>query len=147
MTPRRTRKLMAEINVVPYIDVMLVLLIIFMVTAPLLTQGVKVELPETDGAEAIDPDPTVIVLSVEPTGAMYLNLGDPNLALAPERVVELVGAAIRREPGRPVLVKADRAVPYGRVVEGMVLLQQAGAKKVGFVTQPVQPEARGAGAR
>ena len=147
MTPRRTRKLMGEINVVPYIDVMLVLLIIFMVTAPLLTQGVKVELPETDGAEAIDPDPTVIVLSVEPTGAMYLNLGDPKLALAPERVVELVGAAIRREPGRPVLVKADRAVPYGRVVEGMVLLQQAGARKVGFVTQPVQPEARGAGAR
>ena len=147
MTPRRTRKLMSEINVVPYIDVMLVLLIIFMVTAPLLSQGVKVELPETDGAEAIDPEPTMIVLSVEPTGQMYLNLGDPEVALPPERVVELVAAAMRREPGRPVLVKADRAVPYGRVVEGMVLLQQAGARKVGFVTQPVQSDARGAGAR
>ena len=147
MTPRRTRKLMSEINVVPYIDVMLVLLIIFMVTAPLLSQGVKVELPETDGAEAIDPEPTMIVLSVEPTGQMYLNLGDPEVALPPERVVELVAAAMRQEPGRPVLVKADRAVPYGRVVEGMVLLQQAGARKVGFVTQPVQSEAREAGAR
>jgi biopolymer transport protein TolR len=147
MTPRRTRKLMSEINVVPYIDVMLVLLIIFMVTAPLLSQGVKVELPETDGAEAIDPEPTMIVLSVEPTGQMYLNLGDPEVALPPERVVELVAAAMRREPDRPVLVKADRAVPYGRVVEGMVLLQQAGARKVGFVTQPVQSDAREAGAR
>ena len=147
MTPRRTRKLMSEINVVPSIDVMLVLLIIFMVTAPLLSQGVKVELPETDGAEAIDPDPMMIVLSVEPTGQMYLNLGDPEVALPPERVVELVAAAMRREPGRPVLVKADRAVPYGRVVEGMVLLQQAGARKVGFVTQPVQSDAREAGAR
>jgi biopolymer transport protein TolR len=138
---------MSEINVVPYIDVMLVLLIIFMVTAPLLSQGVKVELPETDGAEAIDSEPTMIVLSVEPTGQMYLNLGDPKVALPPERVVELVAAAMRREPGRPVLVKADRAVPYGRVVEGMVLLQQAGARKVGFVTQPVQSDAREAGAR
>jgi biopolymer transport protein TolR len=138
---------MGEINVVPYIDVMLVLLIIFMVTAPLLSQGVKVELPETDGAEAIDPDPAVIVLSVEPTGEMYLNLGDPDAPLPGERVVELVSAAMRREPGRPVLVKADRAVPYGRVVEGMVLLQQAGARKVGFVTQPVQPDVREAGAR
>jgi biopolymer transport protein TolR len=145
MTPRRTRKLMGEINVVPYIDVMLVLLIIFMVTAPLLSQGVKVELPETDGAEAIDPDPAVIVLSVEPAGQMYLNLGDPDAPLPAERVVELVSAAMRREPGRPVLVKADRAVPYGRVVEGMVLLQQAGARKVGFVTQPVQSDVRGAG--
>ena len=147
MTPRRTRKLMSEINVVPYIDVMLVLLIIFMVTAPLLSQGVKVELPETDGAEPIDSVPTMIVLSVEPTGQMYLNLGDPEVALPPELVVELVATAMRREPGRPVLVKADRAVPYGRVVEGMVLLQQAGARKVGFVTQPVQSDARGAGAR
>jgi len=138
---------MAEINVVPYIDVMLVLLIIFMVTAPLLSQGVKVELPETDGAAPIPQDPEMIVLSVEPTGKMYLNLGDPDVALSPERVVELVATAMRREPGRPVLVKADKAVPYGRVVEGMVLLQQAGARKVGFVTQPVQSDARGDRAR
>jgi biopolymer transport protein TolR len=78
---------------------------------------------------------------------MYLNLGDPDAPLPAERVVELVSAAMRREPGRPVLVKADRAVPYGRVVEGMVLLQQAGARKVGFVTQPVHSDVRGAGTR
>ena len=146
MTPRRTRKLMGEINVVPYIDVMLVLLIIFMVTAPLLSQGVKVELPET-GAEAIDPDPQALILSVDAQGDMFLNLGEPDVALSAERVLEVASAAMRREPGRPVLVKADKAVPYGRVVEGMVLLQQAGAKKVGFVTQPVGADARGKGAR
>ena len=89
----------------------------------------------------------MIVLSVEPTGQMYLNLGDPDVALSPERVVELVATAMRREPGRPVLVKADKAVPYGRVVEGMVLLQQAGAKKSRFchAARPVR-RARGRGA-
>ena len=143
MSARRTRKLMGEINVVPYIDVMLVLLIIFMVTAPMLSQGVKVELPETRGAEPMPSQPTMIVLSIESTGEMYLNLGDQDLALAPGRVVELVAAAMRREPGRPVIVKADKAVPYGRVVEGMVLLQQAGATKVGFVTLPVHGDATG----
>ena len=146
MTPRRTRKLMAEINVVPYIDVMLVLLIIFMVTAPLLSQGIKVELPET-GAEPIDPDPEALILSVDARGEMFLNLGDPEQPLTPDRVLEIASAVMRREPGSPVLVKADKAVPYGRVVEGMVLLQQAGAKKVGFVTQPVGVDTRADGKR
>ena len=77
---------------------------------------------------------------------MYLNLGDPKLALDDERLLEVASAALRREPGRPVLVKADRAVPYGRVVEGMVLLQRAGAKKVGFVTEPLSA-GRGTGSR
>ena len=135
---RRGRRLMGEINVVPYIDVMLVLLIIFMVTAPMLAQGIKVELPQA-ASEPIEPeDLEPLLLSVDSAGAMYLNLGDPELALAPERVLEIASAALRREPARPVLVKADRAVPYGRVVEGMVLLQQAGARKVGFVTEPLR---------
>ena len=135
---RRGRRLMGEINVVPYIDVMLVLLIIFMVTAPMLAQGIKVELPQA-ASEPIEPeDLEPLLLSVDAAGAMYLNLGDPELALAPERVLEIASAALRREPERPVLVKADRAVPYGRVVEGMVLLQQAGARKVGFVTEPLR---------
>jgi biopolymer transport protein TolR len=77
---------------------------------------------------------------------MYLNLGDPKLALGPDRLLEVASAALRREPERPVLVKADKAVPYGRVVEGMVLLQQAGAQKVGFVTEPLSAE-RGSGSR
>jgi biopolymer transport protein TolR len=136
----RRRKLMGEINVVPYIDVMLVLLIIFMVTAPMLSQGIKVDLPKA-AAEPIEPDKLEpLLLSVDRAGAMYLNLGDPRQALSEERVLEVASAALRREPERPVLVKADRAVAYGRVVEGMVLLQQAGARKVGFVTEPVSAE-------
>jgi biopolymer transport protein TolR len=130
---------MGEINVVPYIDVMLVLLIIFMVTAPMLSQGIKVDLPKA-AAEPIEPDKLEpLLLSVDAAGAMYLNLGDPKQSLEPDRLLEIASAALRREPERPVLVKADRAVPYGRVVEGMVLLQQAGASKVGFVTEPVTP--------
>ena len=134
---RRGRRLMGEINVVPYIDVMLVLLIIFMVTAPMLSQGIKVDLPRA-AAEPIEPDDLEpLLLSVDAAGQMYLNLGDPEQALGEERLLELASASLRREPERPVLVKADRAVPYGRVVEGMVLLQRAGARKVGFVTDPV----------
>ena len=98
-------------------------------------------------AEPIEPDDLEpLLLSVDSAGAMYLNLGDPKQALDDERLLEVASAALRREPERPVLVKADRAVPYGRVVEGMVLLQQAGAKKVGFVTEPLSAE-RGSGSR
>ena len=133
---RRGRRLMGEINVVPYIDVMLVLLVIFMVTAPMLSQGIKVDLPkaaaEPIDSESLDP----LVLSIERDGRMYLNLGNPQAELTSDRVLEVASAALRREPRRPVLVKADTAVAYGRVVEGMVLLQQAGAGKVGFVTGP-----------
>ena len=143
---RRGRKLMGEINVVPYIDVMLVLLIIFMVTAPMLSQGIKVDLPKA-AAEPIQPDKLEpLLLSVDGSGEMYLNLGNPRQALEPDRLLEIARAALRREPERPVLVKADKTVPYGRVVEGMVLLQRAGAKKVGFVTEPVAAE-RKAGQR
>ena len=124
---RRGRKLMAEINVVPYIDVMLVLLIIFMITAPLLTQGIKVDLPKA-GAEPIPSEDTQpLILSVDKQGNLYLNLGkDEEKPVTEEGVLERVGAVLRREPKTPVLVKADQNVPYGRVVAGMVLLQQAG---------------------
>jgi biopolymer transport protein TolR len=144
---RRGRRLMGEINVVPYIDVMLVLLIIFMVTAPMLSQGIKVDLPKA-AAEPIEPDDLEpLLLSVDAAGAMYLNLGNPKQALDPDRLREVAAAALRREPERPVLVKADRAVSYGRVVEGMVLLQQAGARKVGFVTEPITVSREQAGQR
>ena len=133
---RRQRKLMGEINVVPYIDVMLVLLIIFMVTAPLLSQGIKVDLPQSQ-AEPLTDKSDPLVLSVDRNGRFFLNLGKTNEPLDGPRVVEMASAVLRREPERPVLVKADKAVEYGRVVEGMVLLQQSGARKVGFVTQPM----------
>ncbi len=142
MRNKRGRRLMGEINVVPYIDVMLVLLVIFMVTAPMLSQGIKVDLPKA-GAEPLPQDKLEpLVLSIETNGQMYLNIGNPNQPLTADRVLEVASAAMRREPERPVVVKADTAVAYGRVVEGMVLLQQSGAKKVGFATQPPVAEAR-----
>jgi biopolymer transport protein TolR len=143
VTRNRGRRLMGEINVVPYIDVMLVLLIIFMVTAPLLSQGIKVDLPQA-AAEPLPSDMEPLVLSVDAAGNLYLNIGDPQAALDADRVLELVSAVLRREPARPVLVKADRTVAYGRVVEGMALLQKAGAQKVGFATEsPVSPPPAG----
>lgn len=140
------KRLMSEINVVPYIDVMLVLLIIFMITAPLLTQGITVDLPQA-GAEPLDADlmrdNEPIVLSVDRDGRFYLNIGeDVDAPVDEATVVERTSAAIRRNEETPVLVKADRAVEYGRVVTGMVLLQEAGAKKVGFITDPLEPERR-----
>jgi len=125
--------------VVPYIDVMLVLLIIFMVTAPLLTQGIKVELPKA-GAEPIAdvPDHKPIVVSVDADGNLYINLGDDEDKPAKsQEIVARTSAVLRNKPETPVLVKADRAVPYGNVVGAMVLLQQAGAENVGFVTDPL----------
>jgi biopolymer transport protein TolR len=137
----RGRKPMSEINVVPYIDVMLVLLIIFMVTAPLLTQGIKVDLPDAD-APAIDPaelqNRPPLVLSVDRQGRLYLNQGErPEEPLEDSMIEARVAAVLRNAPGLPVFVKGDRDVPYGRVVEAMVLLQGAGAQKVGFLTDPV----------
>src|SRR3569833_3722488 len=132
------RRLMGEINVVPYIDVMLVLLIIFMVTAPLLAQGVKVELPKAS-AEPLPPDAVEpLVLSIDKQGRLFLNVGGaPNVALSEDVLTARATAAMRRNPDRAVLLKADESIPYGRAVDAMVLLQHAGAKKVGFITQPL----------
>ena len=133
----RGRRLMGEINVVPYIDVMLVLLIIFMITAPLLTQGVKVDLPKA-AAEPIEAQRLKpLVLSVDRAGRLYLNVGStPQDALDDDTAAARASAVLDREPETPVLVKADTAVPYGRVVQAMVLLQHAGARKIGFITEP-----------
>ena len=134
----RGRRLMGDINVVPYIDVMLVLLIIFMITAPLLTQGVKVDLPKA-GAEPLDPGNEIpLVLSVDRSGALYLNKArNPQVALDADTVGTVAAAELRRNPELPVLVKADNRVEYGSVVRAMVILQKAGAKKVGFITDPL----------
>jgi len=136
----RKRKLMGDINVVPYIDVMLVLLIIFMVTAPLLQQGVKVELPKA-AAEPLDAEllknANPLVLSIDKAGKLYLNVGShPEASLDEDTVGARAAAAMRRKPDLPVLVKADRAIAYGRLIDAMVILQKAGAKKVGFITDP-----------
>jgi biopolymer transport protein TolR len=139
---RGKRRLMGEINVVPYIDVMLVLLIIFMITAPLLTQGVKVDLPKA-GAEPLNPRDVKtepLVLSIDRTGRLFLNVGSqPQKPIDDDTALVRATAALRREPERVVLVKGDQAVSYGRVVQAMVLLQKAGASKVGFLTDPLPP--------
>ena len=138
-TPLQKRKLMGEINVVPYIDVMLVLLVIFMVTAPLLTQGIEVDLPKA-AAEPIQdvPNSPPLVLSVDKEGNLYINVGDDeDKPTSGEEVIRRVGIVLRTSPETPILVKADRAVPYGHVVGAMVVLQQGGAESIGFVTDPL----------
>ena len=138
-TPLQKRKLMGEINVVPYIDVMLVLLVIFMVTAPLLTQGIEVDLPQA-AAEPIQdvPNTPPLVLSVDKEGNLYINVGDDeDKPTTGEEVIRRVGIVLRTSPETPILVKADRAVPYGNVVGAMVVLQQGGAESIGFVTDPL----------
>ena len=138
-TPLQKRKLMGEINVVPYIDVMLVLLVIFMVTAPLLTQGIEVDLPKA-AAEPIQdvPNTTPLVVSVDKEGNLYINVcDDEDQPTSGAEIVRRVGIAMRTQPDTPILVKADRAVPYGNVVGAMVLLQQGGAQNIGFVTDPL----------
>jgi biopolymer transport protein TolR len=149
MARYKKHKLISEINVVPYIDVMLVLLIIFMITAPLLTQGISVDLPKA-AAEALDPEllkeNEPLVLSIDREGRFYLNVGDNVEAPVEDDVVlQRVTTIIRVNPQTPVLVKGDQSVPYGRVVIGAALLQQAGAEKIGFLTDPAdfeRPRAR-----
>jgi biopolymer transport protein TolR len=138
MMPQQKRKPMSEINVVPYIDVMLVLLVIFMVTAPMLTQGVKVDLPETT-SEPIQSDKDVesIIVSIDTNGAYYLEVGgesgDPmDLAEVREQVAKILSQRTQGE----VLVRGDEHVDYGTVVRLMAELQNAGATGVGLITDP-----------
>jgi biopolymer transport protein TolR len=133
------RRLMGDINVVPYIDVMLVLLIIFMITAPLLTQGIKVDLPKAPAEPIpVQPNQGPLVLSIDAQGRLFLNVGaTPRQPIDDQTVLVRATAALRRTPDRTVLVNGDKAVNYGRVVEAMVILQKAGAHKVGFQTDPL----------
>ena len=130
---------MAEINVVPYIDVMLVLLIIFMVTAPLLMQGVKVDLPEAPSDPVENQDPEPLIVSINADGDLFLNLGtEQDQALTLATVKQRVSVVMRRNPDKPVLVWGDRKVAYGDVVVLMSTLQEAGAPSVGLVTESPQ---------
>jgi len=127
---------MAEINVVPYIDVMLVLLVIFVITTPLLTQGVKVELPKA-ASEPIESEvQEPLVITVDLNGNYYLNVGesveDP---INHQALVNKVAAVLRLKPDTPVMVRGDKDVNYGKVVTAMALLQRAGAPSVGLITE------------
>jgi biopolymer transport protein TolR len=135
---RRKHKLKAEINVVPYIDVMLVLLIIFMVTAPLLNLGVDIELPQSK-AKSIQNDKEPAVVSVDKDGKLYLTLGQTKREpVEPNMLVAKVSAFVRENPQLPFLVAGDQRADYGRIYQAMVLLQQAGVVKVGLMSQPEQ---------
>lgn len=138
---QKTRRPIAEINVVPYIDVMLVLLVIFMITAPLLTQGVRVNLVEAD-AKPIEADAKrPLVVTVEADGTWSIVYDDDRIQRVDEDgLLHKSAALLTHNPGIPVLVKADKSVVYDRVVRAMVVLQQAGAPSVGLITQP--PEGR-----
>ena len=134
--PRARRKPMSEINVVPYIDVMLVLLVIFMITAPLLTQGVNVELPQTSAEPMKDDNTEPLVVTVNVEGDYYLNVGDePDKPIANDAMITLVAAVLRHKPGTPVMIRGDGQVKYEKVVQAMALLQEAGAPSVGLITQ------------
>ncbi len=131
----RKRRSIAEINVVPYIDVMLVLLIIFMITAPIVQQGVKVELPKLS-ANTLPPEQLEpVILTVSKTGEYYLNVGD-NLKkpLTDDIVIQRVTLVLKQKPKTPILVRGDKDVNYGAVTTAMVLLQSAGVEKVGLMT-------------
>ncbi|WP_444892812.1 protein TolR [Microbulbifer sp. EKSA008] len=133
------KKLVSEINVVPYIDVMLVLLIVFMVTAPLLMQGVKVDLPNAPSAPMEETDEEPLIISVRSDGTYYLNLGTDEKSAKPlEEIKQTVAKVLRQKPGTPVLVWGDTEARYGLIVNAMTELQQAGAPSVGLVTEPPQ---------
>ncbi len=128
---------MSEINVVPYIDVMLVLLIIFMITAPLLTQGVKVDLPQVSSKPIDNPDKEPVIINVDAAGNFYITFGENgDKPVSPKELINRVSALLKYQPGIPVLVGGDKSVPYGKVVELMTLLQRAGVPTVGMITKP-----------
>ncbi|MAV73640.1 MAG: protein TolR [Halieaceae bacterium MED-G27] len=133
----RQRRALAEINVVPYIDVMLVLLVIFMATAPLLMQGVEVQLPQTATQPVETTDAEPLIVSIDQDAKLYLNLGaQDDQALSIETVKQRVATVLRRNPNKAVMVWGDQRVPYGEVVILMSELQAAGAGSVGLVTDP-----------
>ncbi len=132
----RPRRAVAEINVVPYIDVMLVLLVIFMATAPLLMQGVDVDLPKANSTPVSDSDAEPLIVSIDAQARLYLNLGaSDDQALSIETVRKRVATVLKRNPDKAVMVWGDAAVPYGEVVALMSELQSAGAPSVGLVTE------------
>jgi len=145
--PRHRRRPMAEINVVPYIDVMLVLLIIFMITAPLLNLGVEIELPES-AAEPLETESSesVVMVTVTGIGDLYLNIDGKAELIDSQSLQTTMAAFVRRNPQLEVLVGGDRNASYGQVYQVMVTLQQAGVRKVGLMSDPpAEDQASGGG--
>ena len=138
------RRFMSEINVVPYIDVMLVLLVIFMVTAPLITQGVKVDLPQADAEVISETTSEPVTITVDRFGDLYLDVGKAkNQPIDRETLRVRLSTVFKHNPRVPIMIRGAAAVDYGHVVEAMVLAQAAGAPSVGLITTP--PERLGPG--
>jgi biopolymer transport protein TolR len=136
MDRRSRRRPIAEINVVPYIDVMLVLLVIFMITAPLLKTGVEVDLPKADAKPMEQTQSEPLIVSVDREGRFFINIGeDPESPVGEQQLVTLATAAMRRDGDRRVLVRGDQGVNYQKVVRAMALLQRSGVPQVGLVAE------------
>ena len=134
---RFQKKRMSEINVVPYIDVMLVLLVIFMITAPLLTEGYRVQLPEARAKAIATSKQPPIVVSVDASGRVYVNLGDtPTQPVTSEVLIARVVARRKQYPKLPILIKGDVAADYGKVINAMSMLNDAGVDNFSLVTKP-----------
>lgn len=134
------RKLMSQINVVPFIDVMLVLLIVFMITAPLITQGVKVDLPQADAEMVDEENELTLVVSINAGGEYFMTLGefseDDPASVSLEKITEDIGKIMNQNPAVPVFLEADALVNYGQVMSVMAALKDAGAPSVRLITQP-----------
>ncbi len=139
MSRRGKRKPMAEINVVPYIDVMLVLLIIFMITAPLIQQGVAIDLPQANAETLPDEADDPLVVTVDKQGQYFLDVGEnTDEPIGTEEMQIKVAAVLRNKPKTPVMIRGDKNVPYGEVINAMTSLQAAGVPSVGLMTDPAQ---------
>lgn len=140
---RKRRKPMAEINVVPYIDVMMVLLVIFMISTPLLTQGVKVELPQAS-TETLDIKPTeTVIVKVDVQGQYYLTLGTgKENSVSRESLVEQIKNKLLEQPKISVLVAGDQEVRYVFIMDVLALLNQAGIPNVGLMTKSLEKDAQ-----
>lgn len=136
MTGQKTR-LMSEINVTPFVDVMLVLLVIFMVTAPMMTSGVKVEVPQTTH-EKMDIDPKGLIISVDGSRKVTIN----DYQLNPEELAERLPKILESRQAEEVYLKADKSLPYGFVMSVMASIREAGVEKIGMVTDPAVPQGR-----
>lgn len=137
MYQRRRRRPVSEMNVVPYIDVMLVLLIIFMATASVIAQGVKVDLPKAQAQTLETEEETIMIVSIDEQGQYYLNVGDnPDLPMQAQDIAAIVKTRLQVDPSIPVVVNGDRKISYETVIDMMVLLQNSGAPSVGLMTDP-----------
>lgn len=137
MYQRRRRRPVSEMNVVPYIDVMLVLLIIFMATASVIAQGVNVDLPKAQAQSLETDQETILIVSIDAQGQYYINVGDnPDTPLQPQSIAAIVKTRLGADPSIPVVVNGDRNISYEKVIDMMVLLQVSGATSVGLMTDP-----------